>query len=87
MDATLTGLPLSPLFSVAAPGAISAKERLQHVRYQYSGLDGFVVEPAVLGGIGIELFLEEVREQDSDLYRTLLGQRTKFRSTTVLPPR
>jgi hypothetical protein len=57
---------------------VTAKVVLQHVRYQYCGLDRFTVDPAVLGRIGIELFLEKLREQDSDLHRTLLGQRTKF---------
>jgi hypothetical protein len=58
MHATSTVLLLSPLFSVIVPGTISAKERLQHVRYQCCGLDGFV-ELAVLGRVGIELLLEK----------------------------
>jgi hypothetical protein len=36
------------------------------------------VELAVLGRIGIELFLEKLGQHDGDLHRTLLGQRTKF---------
>jgi hypothetical protein len=88
MAATLTGLPLPPLFSVLAPGAISTKECLQHVRYQRCGFDGFV-EPAVLGRIGIELFLEKFRQHNGDLHRALLGQRTKFQinHSSYLPNR
>ncbi len=40
------------LFSAAAQGAISTKERLQYVRYQCSGFDRFV-ESAVLDRMGI----------------------------------
>lgn len=78
MGSTLTGLRLSSLFSVAAPGAIRAKERLQDVRYQFCGFDGLVVAPAVLGRIGIELFLEGFSEHHTDRHRTLSRQRTKF---------
>jgi len=77
MGFSLTALPLPPLFSETAPGAIRAKERLQHVRYQFCGFDGFV-EPAVLGRVGIELFLERLREYDGDLHHFLLWQRTKL---------
>ena len=41
----MTGLHLLRLFSTAAPAAISAEKRFQHVRYQYCGFDG-LVEPA-----------------------------------------
>jgi hypothetical protein len=39
-------ITLTRLFSAAAPGAITAHDRLQHVRYQRCGFDAFV-EPAV----------------------------------------
>ena len=78
MGFSLTALPLPPLFSETAPGAIRAKERLQHVRYQFYGLDGLPVELAVLDGIGVELFLERLREYDGDLHHFLLWQRTKL---------
>jgi hypothetical protein len=84
MGSRSIGLSLPPLFSASTPGAIRTEERLQHMRYQFCGFDGLVVAPAVLGCIGIELFLERFREHNRDPHRTLFGQRTKFRSTTGL---
>jgi hypothetical protein len=65
------------LFSAAAPGAISTKERLQHVWYQCCGFDGFV-EPTVLGRVRIELFLERLQQDNGEPHRVLPGQWTKF---------
>jgi hypothetical protein len=73
----LASLRLPPLFSATAPGAISTKERLQHVRYQCCGSDRFV-EPAVLDRIGIKLFLERLWQHNGEPHRALPGQWTKF---------
>jgi hypothetical protein len=74
------------LFSAAAPGAINTKERLQHVWYQCCGFDRFV-EPAVLGRVAIELFLERLQQDNGDPHRFLTGQRAKFQiGHSFLPP-
>lgn len=66
-----------PAVAVWPPGTIGANEREQHARYQCLGFDG-LVEPTVFGRIGIELFLEKLRQHNGDAHRILPGKWPEF---------